>query len=349
MSVIKNKAAHYWRENKIKAVSLITVLALLLISELGLRIYNKDFSWTHYPTFRQTYLLRNEYIRPDSELGWTLPYNRLVNQDISTDENGLRKNNLSKDGDKPSILIVGGSNILGPWFSSDKTIAAHLERKLDRRVGNAGVFDYGIDQAVLNAERLAAKTNPNTIILAMDEYSWNVSNYRLLHGLVRPDYRLDLNGNLIQRDAEAVGSYDPKPSLVARLFGNSLVADAIFSNIMPARWTSGFQSSLFFDPAIKSCAFLRRFLSLSNVDRKIVLLMPVKQALNDKTAAAGRLRFQQIIKICLTSNNTQIIDVNQNINNDPAEIERIFSGPGGLSTEGYALIADAIYKQMNRQ
>lgn len=54
----------------------------------------------------------------------------------------------------------------GTAVGNDETWPADLERLTGRRVLNAGVRGYGLDQIVLRAERMVPELKPSTVILA---------------------------------------------------------------------------------------------------------------------------------------------------------------------------------------
>ena len=66
--------------------------------------------------------------------------------------------------------IAPGDRVLdlteGYAVGNDETWPANLERVAGRRVLNAGVRGYGLDQIVLRAERMISKIKPSTVILA---------------------------------------------------------------------------------------------------------------------------------------------------------------------------------------
>jgi len=69
-------------------------------------------------------------------------------------------------GDAGAILTVGDSYTYGDEVRDEETWPAQLQRLTGRRVLNAGVTGYGIDQMVLRAERYVATHRPAVVILS---------------------------------------------------------------------------------------------------------------------------------------------------------------------------------------
>ena len=78
-------------------------------------------------------------------------------------ENGTRWNGSgSIAGEAAFALAVGDSFTFGADVSDEETWPAALERETGRRVVNAGVAGFGLDQTVLRAEQLVECTGPNS-------------------------------------------------------------------------------------------------------------------------------------------------------------------------------------------
>ena len=78
---------------------------------------------------------------------------------------GVRVNtNFAPTSANGAILAVGDSFVFGDQVSDGETWPAILERRLNRRVVNGGVSNYGAAQAVLRAEQLL-KAEPYTLVI----------------------------------------------------------------------------------------------------------------------------------------------------------------------------------------
>ena len=85
----------------------------------------------------------------------------------NADASSIRSNGRSISTASRPILAVGDSFTFGDEVEDGETWAAHLEEILNKRVLNAGVGAYGIDQAFLRAELLLDKYDPDVVILSL--------------------------------------------------------------------------------------------------------------------------------------------------------------------------------------
>jgi hypothetical protein len=124
----------------------------LFVAEMALRVKNdavlvlqdlRPGPWTSWGTFDDH----------DTLLGWVPRPNTFITRQAgwsaSTDEYRLRQNRPPSDTvtlANPPILAIGDSGAFGDEVDDHETWPAHLEIRLERRVLNAGVSAYGIDQ-----------------------------------------------------------------------------------------------------------------------------------------------------------------------------------------------------------
>jgi hypothetical protein len=101
----------------------------------------------------------------DPELGW-VPKQAAWGDHITILENGVRSNGDGevRGGTEP-ILAVGDSFTFGSKVADWETWPAQLEKITGRKVVNAGVFAYGIDQSFLRATRLG-RSQFSTVIFS---------------------------------------------------------------------------------------------------------------------------------------------------------------------------------------
>ena len=159
------------------ALAAVTVLVCLLLGEAVSRLSDPEASLWRYPNY---IWLATELdaeaplqLRYDSELGYEPRpgvSGTLKGETLSYSADGFRNHNLDRPtATGPLILALGDSYTEGYAVSDDETWPAHLERDTGRRVLNAGVRSYGLDQIVLRAERLAPRVKPRTMVLAFIE------------------------------------------------------------------------------------------------------------------------------------------------------------------------------------
>lgn len=142
-------------------------------------------------------------------LGWTQASN-VSGQGFNTLAYGIRKNSANPETlTEGAIVVVGDSFTTGSEVVDEESWPAQLERLLNKRVLNAGVGGYGVDQTVLNAERLLDALKPRLVILGVNERNINLVNYRT-YSAPKP-YFVQENGNWIHKNNPV--PHDVKPEL----------------------------------------------------------------------------------------------------------------------------------------
>jgi len=145
------------------------VLALVL-AEIGLRAYH-GVPLSLRPFRMQRVLKEGAPAIYDARLGWTSRPGTLEwseGFESTVDEDGMRSNGAAAAAAAgPPILAVGDSYTFGNEVADAETWPAQLEAALGRRVINAGVSGYGVDQAVLYAEALVDRYRPEAVVLAI--------------------------------------------------------------------------------------------------------------------------------------------------------------------------------------
>jgi hypothetical protein len=129
---------------------------------------------------------------------------------------------------EPPILAVGGSYTLGDEVADGETYPAQLQALIGRRVINAGMEAYGLDQAVLRAEIVAAEEKPAAIILSFGADNLRRMEMSRVWGIEKP-YFTSTDGKLVLRNVPVPPSPDPATTLDIwqRLFGRSLLVDLV--------------------------------------------------------------------------------------------------------------------------
>ncbi len=88
------------------------------------------------------------------------------------------------------ILATGDSFTYGAEVADGETWPALLQADLKRKVLNAGVVGYGLDQIVLYTERLVAQDKPGLLVVGFIADDLQRSEYRRLWGKERPYFEL---------------------------------------------------------------------------------------------------------------------------------------------------------------
>jgi hypothetical protein len=106
--------------------------------------------------------------RHDATLGWALrPDCRST--DFNVDADGFRRTPVlapaASAPAEPPVLATGSSFTVGIEVADGETWPAFLQERSGRRVVNAGVSGYSLDQTVLATERLAPQVRPRLIVV----------------------------------------------------------------------------------------------------------------------------------------------------------------------------------------
>lgn len=136
------------------------------------------------------------------------------------------------------VLVVGDSYAFGDEVDDEEAWPAVLESLGSRKVLNAGVGAYGLDQSVLRAEALLPEVSPSVLILAFisDDISRSeYNNYPYGNG-PKPFFRL--RGGELQLENVPVPRQTPaKPFAgLRRLLGYSRLSDRVLGRFAPGWW-----------------------------------------------------------------------------------------------------------------
>ncbi len=217
------------------------VLFALVAGEVAVRVWRgRLLSWSS-PRHDMLRLLRSAYPAVhDPLLGWA-PRPGFRGQDnawgtrVTIDARGLRAHAAVVPDEGARLLALGDSFTFGDEVDDDDTWPARLERRLGRRVWNAGVFGYGLDQMVLRAERLLDAHAFSGVVLAFvpDDIERCGYSYRYA---AKPYFDL-VDGRLALRNVPVPEPPErlPAPGLLAR----SHLVDFVMLRLMRARWLSG--------------------------------------------------------------------------------------------------------------
>lgn len=163
----------------------------------------------------------------DSRLGWTSPRN-CVSAGYNIDADGFRKTSTGPALLLPPVLVAGSSFAKGDEVADEDAWPSYLQDLTGRRVLNGGVGGYSLDQTVLRAERLAARTKPMLVIASFTPDDVRRTELKVSWSRAKPYFtvtgdRLELqNVPVPGRPGEPV----PIP-IAARLLGWSALADLV--------------------------------------------------------------------------------------------------------------------------
>ncbi len=208
-----------------------TVVALLLL-ELACRVSSGTLGdWHNIILAERTAIrsLNDGRLEYDRDLGW-VAHKGHVSAERNYDADGWR---VAPNPDalplaEPPVLVVGDSIAHGDELKDAETWPSLLQLKLKRRVMNAALTGYGLDQIVLRAEKVARETKPAALVLSFAADDLRRSEMDRVWGVEKP-YFEPVNGALVVRNVPVPPSPRPADTLDVWqwLFGWSQLVDTV--------------------------------------------------------------------------------------------------------------------------
>jgi hypothetical protein len=222
-----------------------------------------------------------------------------------------------------------------------ETWAAHLEELLNKRVLNAGVDAYGIDQAVLRAELLLDEYHPDVVILSF--ISDDISRTEFSHypyGRGWKPYFEFANGSLSLRNVPVPSRPASARFQTLRLaLGHSFLANVILSRAAP-RWWQNFSpiQRIHHDGENVSVDLLARLDGLTkNRGGQFVAI-----ALASSVRIGGNARLPNVIKRA-REKGIQVLDLSsETLKLQADQLQNLFRPDGHYSPAMNSWIADQI-------
>jgi GDSL-like Lipase/Acylhydrolase family len=279
------------------ALSAATVVVCLLAGEFITRIRDPGASlwrWPYYPVEASKPSPWEAQVAYDPTLGWTpIPGSSgtLLGKPISFTEEGTREQNRDRPlATGPLIIAFGDSMTEGYAVGNDETWPANLERVTGRRVLNAGVRGYGLDQIVLRAERMIPKIKPSTVVLAFiaDDISRTALSVRGAKG--KPYFVPEGEGLALRNVPVQVGGRSSLMMAARHILGYSHLFDRIVNRLGVQQFWYGREVGTGIDPFIVSCRLMDRFSALVKRERAnaLVVALPEQGVFFDAKGAAGQ-------------------------------------------------------------
>jgi hypothetical protein len=279
------------------ALSAATFVLCLLAGEFITRSRDPDASLWHRPRHA------DEASKPspgeaqfayDPTLGWTpIPGSSgtLLGKPFSFTEEGTREQNRDRPpATGPLIIALGDSMTEGYAVGNDETWPAHLERLTGRRVLNAGVRGYGLDQMVLRAERIVPEIKPSTVVLAFiaDDISRTALSVRDAKG--KPYFVPEGEGLALRNVPVQVAGRSSLMMAARHLLGYSHLFDQILNRLGVQQIWYGREIGTGVDPFIVSCRLMERLSAVVKRERAnaLVVALPEQGVFFDAKAAAGQ-------------------------------------------------------------
>jgi hypothetical protein len=279
------------------ALSAATVVLCLLAGEFITRIWDPDASLWHWPYYAieaSKPAPSEAQITYDPTLGWTpIPGSSgmVLGKPISFTEQGTREQNRDRPpATGPLVIAFGDSMTEGFAVGNDETWPADLERLTGRRVINAGVRGYGLDQIVLRAERMVPDIKPSTVVLAFiaDDISRTALSVRDAKG--KPYFVPEGEGLALRNVPVQVAGRSPLMMAARHILGYSHLFDLIVNRLGVQQFWYGREVGTGVDPFIVSCRLMDRFAGLVKRERAnaLVVALPEQGVFFDAKAAAGQ-------------------------------------------------------------
>jgi hypothetical protein len=295
---------------------------------------------------RIAYLAYGERNAFDPVLGW-VPHAGYDDGGRSTIDLGIRRNFAEDEIRTGGILAVGDVFTAGgAEVEGGETWPAQLERITGQPVLNAGVRGHGIDQTVLRAEQLLARTQPKTLVVGLFEGAIaraGLSSY----GTSKPTFTLE-NGKLVFH-APVRAVPDVSSAWIA-LLARSAVVDTVASRLAPEAWlgkVGSVDTSVDNDPAGVACALIERLKGRADGDgvRLLLLVQYARQTVTDEGDPDGAVRK---VAACAGAAGVEIVDQLPALRAvaaaDRDTLDRLYleDGDGQMSPEGNRRTAELL-------
>jgi hypothetical protein len=223
-----------------------SVLFSLALLEVGCRLLRSGpESLVHWPNLARERLSTSEdsggpcTYAYDDTLGWSLSACATPRYNVGAD--GFRRTPGPATLAEPPILATGASFTLGEEVADDESWPAYLQNLIGRKVVNAGVSGYSLDQTVLRTEKTTPLVKPLFIVTAFTPGDIRRSEVSVAWSRQKPYFAVT-DGRLELRNVPVPGRPNapvPLPE-VARLFGRFVLADEIVKRL-------GIQKGWYFD------------------------------------------------------------------------------------------------------
>jgi hypothetical protein len=218
-----------------------SVVFSLLSIEVGLRVYKGEWRHINFRFPEGNWFEANHPVSYDAELGWAPKPDvrtNILGTTVTILEGGIRSNSNEegRDGTGDPILAVGDSYTFGDQVSDWETWPAELEKLARRKVINAGVFGYGIDQAFLRARHLLSRYRFSTVVFSFIPDDIRRCQMSANYGRAKSyfdfrDGRLTLENVPVPLPVPL-----PKENIVLVALEHSLLVHTVMTRLFPKWW-----------------------------------------------------------------------------------------------------------------
>jgi hypothetical protein len=250
---------------------------------------------------------------------------------MSIGEHGARLNGeVRSRAERPLILAAGDSFAFGDGVSDGDTWPAALERLSGGRVINGGMIGFGLDQAVLRAEQLAALYSPDIIVVAFIPHDVLRCEMSYWSGFSKPWFEIVPSGlRLHPAEVPSPSPFDP----VKRVLALSMTLDVLFPSWL--HWQGPRELRVHERGVEVACLLMERLRALGEARQARVVVMAHPQ---EPTSSAADAEIKDRVLACARERGLPALDLFPVIDSLPLpRREQIFDRH--FTVEGYRLVA----------
>jgi hypothetical protein len=333
------------------ALFVATIIFSLLALEVGLRAYHGEWEYTN---FRFPQPNKFGYHTYDPELGWVPKSSNQWGTSITILKEGIRSNGRGEvwDGTDDPILAVGDSYTFGDQVADAQTWPAQLEKLSGRRVINAGVDGYGVDQAFLRARRLLSRYRFSTVILSFIPDDIRRSEMSVMFATPKPYFDFK-DGQLMLENVPVPLTFNPeKESEPLILLEHSLLVNAVMKRLFPEWWLRAPSERQVEDQqsAIKvACALLHKLEGITKSHGSDLIVL----AQHWEFEPASETRESASVLSCLSDPAIRVLDLEPALSTlkakDPSRYHRLYNPFLHMSAEGNKFVAQQILPSLTER
>jgi hypothetical protein len=326
------------------ALFVATIIFSLLALEVGLRAYHGEWG---YSNFRFPQPNKFGYHTYDPELGWVPKSSHQWGTSITILKDRIRSNGRGEvwDGTDDPILAVGDSYTFGDQVTDSQTWPAQLEKLSGRRVINAGVDGYGVDQAFLRARRLLSRYRFSTVIFSFIPDDIRRSQMSVMFATAKPYFDFK-DGRLTLENVPVPPTFIPqKENVLLIALEHSLLVNTVMKRLFPEWWLRAPSERQVQDgqSAIKvACVLLHKLEGITKSHGSDLIVL----AQHWEFEPAPETRESASVLSCLSDPAILVLDLEPALSElkakDPAKYHRLFNPFLHMSAEGNQFVARAL-------
>jgi len=309
----------------------LAALAPLLAIELGMRLATGTPLLAHGNE-------RSRYSLPDPVVGHRPRAGIVLRMEdgasITTLEHGTRSNGTqAAPAARPLAVATGDSFAFGDGVSDHESWPAVFEQLSGYRVINGGVPGYGVDQAVLRAEQLAAVYEPQLIVLGFIPHDVLRCEMSYWSGHPKPYFEID--GSALRLHPPPV----PPQDAAARL-RRLLSASFALSRLAPTAvgWEGPRELVVHRQGREVACRLMERLAALGRTRRAQLIVLAHPQ---QPTSPPEHHEIKDALLACARAQGLLALDLFPAIEALP-EAQRVELFPRHLTAEGYRLVGSEL-------